>query len=148
MKHIVLLGNNNFSNGRELTILPESFEIQVEPYEDGIVNIDFMKDEACLYSTFIHLNKEDFIYFMDDAFENMEEDDLSDYLMRLIAKDFGYFINYEYQGDDDLDNLFGQYFINLREFTESWSTELSYEIRRRKKAEKDEIDKLWFGTYS
>ena len=101
-----------------------------------------MKDEACLYSTFLHLNKEDFIYFMDDAIENMEEDDLSDYLMRLIAKDFGYFVNYEYQGDNDLDDLFGQYFINLREFTESWSTELSYEIRRRKKAEKDEIDKL------
>lgn len=142
MKNIVLLGNNNFSNCRELTILPESFEISVEPYEDGIVNIDFTKEETCLYSTFIHLNKEDFIYFMDDAFENMEEDDLSEYLMGLIARDFGYFVNYKYQGDDDEDELFGQYFINLRVFTESWSTELSYEIRRRRKAEKDEIDKL------
>ena len=101
-----------------------------------------MKDEDCLYSTLIHLNKEDFDFFLDDVYENFEEDDLSDYLQRLIADDLGHFVNYEYQGDDDEDDLFGQHFFNLKEFTEYWSGELSREIRRRRKAEKEEKDEI------
>ena len=142
MKHIVLLGNNGCCNSREITVLPESFGILVEPYEDGIVHIDFMKDEDCLYSTFIHLNKEDFDFFQDDFYENIEDDDLSDYLHRLIADDLGHFVNYEYQGDDDEEDLFGKHFFNLKEFTDYWSGELSHEIRRRRKAEKEERDEI------
>ena len=142
MKNIVLLGNNGCSNSRELTVLPESFKILVSPDENGFVSIDFMKDESCLYSTFVHLNKENFDYFLDDTFENIEEDDLSDYLLRLVAEDIGHFVNYEYRDDQDEDDLFGQYFMNLREFTEYWSSQLSQEIQRRMKNEKEEVDKI------
>ena len=138
MRNIVLLGNNTASNLREFTILPESFQIMVEPGENKLVEIDFMKNDSGIYSTVLLLEDDEFDYFEEDSYENINEDDLSDFLLRCITADLANYANYEYSGDADEDDLYGWPYFDLNVFTERWEERLKYEIHRRMKEDENE----------
>ena len=138
MRNIVLFGNNNIGNVREFTVLPESFEICVEPLESGFVDIDFRKNDSSIYSTSLHLEKELFDYFEEDFCESIYEDDLSDFILRMIADDLAYYANYQYNGDADEAELYGLSYFDLKTFIEKWEDRLQFEIRHRIEDEKEE----------